>query len=87
MFYWCMVFCVMMIVNSAMYFSSNLLALAYNNRGYLKYLQVDFDGASEDYTCSLGQDRTMYLSFHNRGMIHYRLGEILIYLLNCDLFI
>ncbi|XP_064597566.1 tetratricopeptide repeat protein 32-like [Liolophura sinensis] len=54
---------------------SKLLALAYNNRGYLKYLQVDFDEASEDYTCCLGQDRTMYMSFHNRGMIHYRLGR------------
>ncbi|ESP03407.1 hypothetical protein LOTGIDRAFT_237713 [Lottia gigantea] len=51
------------------------LALAYNNRGFLRYLTVDFDGAIEDYTHGLNFDPKIYFSYYNRGLIHYRLGR------------
>ncbi|KAK6167432.1 hypothetical protein SNE40_021464 [Patella caerulea] len=51
------------------------LALAYNNRGYLRYLKVDFDEAIVDYTAGLKFDPKMHFSYYNRGLIHYRLGR------------
>ena len=50
------------------------LALAYNNRGHLKYLSVDFNEAIADYTEALVYDRDLAIAFYNRGQIHYRMG-------------
>lgn len=54
---------------------SRNLALARNNRGHLKYLQVDFDGAIEDYTKALEINPNLAVSYYNRGQIHYRMGR------------
>lgn len=51
------------------------LATAYNNRGQIKYLRVDFHEAVEDYTAAIQTDRSSETPFYNRGLIHYRLGE------------
>jgi tetratricopeptide (TPR) repeat protein len=51
------------------------LALAYNNRGHLRYLSVDFDEAIEDYTKALEYNQKLAVAFYNRGQIHYRLGR------------
>ena len=53
-----------------------LLAEAYNNRGQIKYLRVDFDGAIEDYTNALKLDKNFAVAYYNRGQIHYRLGRL-----------
>ncbi|XP_070705703.1 tetratricopeptide repeat protein 32 [Pempheris klunzingeri] len=50
------------------------LATAYNNRGQIKYLRVDFDEAVEDYTSAIQTDDQFETPFYNRGLIHYRLG-------------
>lgn len=51
------------------------LATAYNNRGQIKYLRVDFHEAVEDYTSAIQIDSQFETPFYNRGLIHYRLGE------------
>ena len=53
---------------------------AYNNRGYLRYLAVDFDKASDDYTSCLKLDPKFTVAYYNRGMIHYRLGMQYMYM-------
>ena len=53
---------------------SKLCALSHNNRGHLKYLEVDFDDAVVDYTNALKYDEKLAVAFYNRGLIHYRLG-------------
>ncbi|XP_049613236.1 tetratricopeptide repeat protein 32 [Syngnathus scovelli] len=50
------------------------LATAYNNRGQIKYLRVDFEEAVEDYTSAIKADDKFEVAFYNRGLIHYRLG-------------
>ncbi|XP_042359715.1 tetratricopeptide repeat protein 32 [Plectropomus leopardus] len=50
------------------------LATAYNNRGQIKYLRVDFHEAVEDYTSAIQTDSRFETPFYNRGLIHYRLG-------------
>ncbi|XP_039981514.1 tetratricopeptide repeat protein 32 [Xiphias gladius] len=50
------------------------LATAYNNRGQIKYLRVDFHEAVEDYTSAIQADSHFEIPFYNRGLIHYRLG-------------
>ncbi|KAF3702954.1 Tetratricopeptide repeat protein 32 [Channa argus] len=55
------------------YEASNL-ATAYNNRGQIKYLRVDFREAVEDYTSAIQADSQFEIPFYNRGLIHYRLG-------------
>ncbi|XP_028253702.1 tetratricopeptide repeat protein 32 [Parambassis ranga] len=50
------------------------LATAYNNRGQIKYLRVDFKEAIEDYTSAIQVDSQFEIPFYNRGLIHYRLG-------------
>ncbi|XP_023134899.2 tetratricopeptide repeat protein 32 [Amphiprion ocellaris] len=50
------------------------LAAAYNNRGQIKYLRVDFHEAVEDYTSAIQADKHFEIPFYNRGLIHYRLG-------------
>ena len=51
------------------------LAKAFNNRGQIKYLRVDFDEAIEDYTNAIKLDNSYAVAYYNRGQIHYRLGE------------
>uniref|UniRef100_A0A8C5BBY5 Tetratricopeptide repeat domain 32 n=1 Tax=Gadus morhua TaxID=8049 RepID=A0A8C5BBY5_GADMO len=50
------------------------LAAAYNSRGQIRYLRVDFTEAMEDYTEAIGVDPRFEIPFYNRGLIHYRLG-------------
>ncbi|XP_061602681.1 tetratricopeptide repeat protein 32 [Cololabis saira] len=50
------------------------LATAYNNRGQIKYLRVDFHEAVQDYTSAIQADTRFEIPFYNRGLIHYRLG-------------
>ncbi|KAM6915745.1 tetratricopeptide repeat protein 32 [Xenentodon cancila] len=50
------------------------LATAYNNRGQIKYLRVDFREALEDFTSAIQADSHFEVPFYNRGLIHYRLG-------------
>ncbi|XP_020497188.1 tetratricopeptide repeat protein 32 [Labrus bergylta] len=50
------------------------LATAFNNRGQIKYLRVDFREAVEDYTSAIKVDSSSETPFYNRGLIHYRLG-------------
>lgn len=59
------------------------MALALNNRGQLKYLGVDFDGAVEDYTKALSLDKELSSSYYNRGTIFYRMGMCSNYLEVC----
>ncbi|GAB1610886.1 tetratricopeptide repeat protein 32-like [Argonauta hians] len=49
------------------------IALAYNNRGHLRYLNVDFPEAVNDYTKGLDHTK-LPVTYYNRGLIHYRLG-------------
>ncbi|XP_013404121.2 tetratricopeptide repeat protein 32 [Lingula anatina] len=49
------------------------LARAYNDRGFVKYLQVEFKSAVEDYTSSLELKETEQ-AYYNRGLIKYRLS-------------
>ncbi|XP_068593480.1 tetratricopeptide repeat protein 32 [Cebidichthys violaceus] len=50
------------------------LASAYNNRGQIKYLRVDFNEAVEDFTSAIETDDQYEVPFYNRGLIRYRLG-------------
>ncbi|XP_049800770.1 uncharacterized protein LOC126235886 isoform X2 [Schistocerca nitens] len=50
-------------------------ALAYNNRGHLRYLQVNFDGAIEDYDKAIANDPDLAVAYYNRGTVFYRLGS------------
>lgn len=50
------------------------LSLAYNERGQLKYLLVDFHGAVQDYSMAIELVRENATSLYNRGQIYYRLG-------------
>lgn len=52
-----------------------LLARAWNDRGHLKYLQVDFYGAVTDFTQAIKLDSDFAAPFYNRGQIHYRMGR------------
>ncbi|XP_065198192.1 tetratricopeptide repeat protein 32-like [Sycon ciliatum] len=52
-----------------------LLGLAYNNRGQIKYMRVDFNEASVDYTQAIECDPQLSVAFYNRGQIHYRLAR------------
>lgn len=65
--------------NDVLYFhrecEANNLATAYNNRGQIKYLRVDFYEAIEDYTSAIQADSEFEIPLYNRGLIHYRLGK------------
>lgn len=56
------------------------LAEAYNTRGQVKYLWVDFNGAVEDYSAALKYSPDFAIAYYNRGQIHYRMGERASYL-------
>ena len=47
---------------------------AYNTRGYIRYLWVDFDEAVQDYTEAIRRNPDFTVAYYNRGQIHYRLG-------------
>ncbi|CAK9304822.1 unnamed protein product [Gordionus sp. m RMFG-2023] len=51
------------------------LALAYNNRGLLKYFTVDFEKAVQDYTSAISYNNKLAPAYYNRGLIYYRLGN------------
>ena len=51
---------------------------AYNSRGHIRYLWVDFDEAIEDYSEAIKLDPDCAVAYYNRGQIHYRLGVCLI---------
>lgn len=53
---------------------NRLLARAWNDRGHLKYLQVDFYGAVDDFTQAIKLENDFAVPFYNRGQIHYRMG-------------
>ena len=55
--------------------SSRILADAYNTRGHIKYLWVDFDAAILDYTEAIQCDSSLAVAYYNRGQIHYRMGK------------
>lgn len=48
---------------------------AYNSRGHIKYLWVDFPGAIEDYSQAIERDPSFATAHYNRGQVLYRLGE------------
>lgn len=50
------------------------LGTAFNNRGQIKYLRVDFHEAIDDYTSAIQAHSRFEIPFYNRGLIHYRLG-------------
>ncbi|XP_020375623.1 tetratricopeptide repeat protein 32 [Rhincodon typus] len=50
------------------------LANAYNNRGQIKYLRVDFYEAMDDYTLAIQTKEDFEVPYYNRGLIRYRLG-------------
>ncbi|XP_006001169.1 tetratricopeptide repeat protein 32 [Latimeria chalumnae] len=54
--------------------SAKDLAIAYNNRGQIKYFRVDFYDAMEDYTLAIQVKEDFEVSYYNRGLIQYRLG-------------
>lgn len=48
---------------------------AFNSRGHIRYLWVDFDEAVQDYTEAIRRDPLFAVAHYNRGQIHYRLGR------------
>ncbi|XP_027050650.1 tetratricopeptide repeat protein 32-like [Pocillopora damicornis] len=54
---------------------NQLLSRAWNDRGHLKYLKVDFDAAIYDYTQAIELDKNFAVPYYNRGQIHYRMGR------------
>ncbi|KAM4693146.1 tetratricopeptide repeat protein 32 isoform 2-T2 [Discoglossus pictus] len=50
------------------------LAVAYNNRGQIKYFRVDFYEAMDDYTEAIRVNPSFEVPYYNRGLVLYRLG-------------
>ncbi|XP_065560805.1 tetratricopeptide repeat protein 32-like [Artemia franciscana] len=50
------------------------LAQLYNNRGWTRYMQVDFYKAIEDYNLALKYQPKLSEALYNRGTINYRMG-------------
>ncbi len=50
------------------------LSDAFNTRGHIRYLWVDFDEAIRDYTEAIRLDPGSAVAHYNRGQVHYRLG-------------
>ena len=50
------------------------LARAYNERGYIQYLRVDFDSAIDDYSKAIALNEDFTVAYYNRGLVQYRLG-------------
>lgn len=54
----------------------NELARAFNERGYIQYLRVDFQSAIEDYSEAIALDEDFAVAYYNRGLVQYRLGAL-----------
>lgn len=54
--------------------SADDLAVAYNNRGQIKYFRVDFYEAMDDYTKAIESKPNFEVPYYNRGLIRYRLA-------------
>ena len=52
------------------------LADAFNTRGHIRYLWVDFEEAVTDYTDAINSNPNLAVAYYNRGQVHYRLGII-----------
>ncbi|XP_035416107.1 tetratricopeptide repeat protein 32 [Cygnus atratus] len=50
------------------------LATAFNNRGHIKYLRVEFAAAMEDYAAAIESQPGFEVPYYNRGLVLYRLG-------------
>ena len=50
------------------------LSQVYNERGFSRYLMVDFYPAIEDYSESILLNPDNPIAFYNRGLVRYRLG-------------
>ncbi len=50
------------------------LSEAFNTRGQIRYLWVDFDEAVQDYTEAIRRSSHHAVAYYNRGQVHYRLG-------------
>ncbi|KAK1796107.1 hypothetical protein P4O66_009196 [Electrophorus voltai] len=55
-------------------FDAKDLAVAYNNRGQVKYFRVDFYEAMDDYSAAIKANGQFEVPYYNRGLIRYRLG-------------
>ena len=56
------------------WFRQEKLALAYNNRGLLYYLKVEFRQAMQDYTQAMQHNPSLAVAYNNRGLVLYRLS-------------
>ncbi|XP_075057491.1 tetratricopeptide repeat protein 32 [Mixophyes fleayi] len=54
--------------------STEDLAVAFNNRGQIKYFRVDFYEAMDDYTEAIRVNPHFEVPYYNRGLVLYRLG-------------
>ncbi|XP_063771404.1 tetratricopeptide repeat protein 32 [Pseudophryne corroboree] len=54
--------------------STEDLAVAFNNRGQIKYFRVDFYEAMDDYTEAIRINPRFEVPYYNRGLVLYRLG-------------
>ena len=54
----------------------NELARAFNERGYIQYLRVDFQSAIDDYSKAIALDADFTVAYYNRGLVQYRLGAL-----------
>ena len=52
----------------------NELAKAFNERGYIHYLRVDFQSAIDDYSEAIALNEGFTVAYYNRGLVQYRLG-------------
>ncbi|XP_027754453.1 tetratricopeptide repeat protein 32 isoform X2 [Empidonax traillii] len=51
------------------------LATALNDRGQVRYLQVEFAAALQDYTAAIECQPGFEVPYYNRGLVRYRLGD------------
>ncbi|XP_020823125.1 tetratricopeptide repeat protein 32 [Phascolarctos cinereus] len=56
-------------------YSPEDLATAYNNRGQIRYLRVDFYEAVDDYSAAIQTLPHFEVPYYNRGLIYYRMGQ------------
>ena len=61
--------------SSSAHSSREELVDAYNSRGHIRYLWVEFDEAITDYSAAIELDSSYAVAYYNRGQIHYRLGR------------
>ncbi|XP_047903357.1 tetratricopeptide repeat protein 32 isoform X1 [Anser cygnoides] len=55
--------------------ASRDLATAFNNRGHIKYLRVEFAAAMEDYAAAIESQPGFEVPYYNRGLVLYRLAH------------